>query len=68
MIKYGGKYYYNPALPEVQKHLLNIVNVVNTISMRYILMTILIKLLAKSLMTPLPMRNMVMGVLKIAPF
>jgi uncharacterized lipoprotein YddW (UPF0748 family) len=26
MIKYGGKYYYNPALPEVQKHLLNIVN------------------------------------------
>ena len=26
MIKYGGKYYYNPGLPEVQKHLLNIVN------------------------------------------
>ena len=26
MIKYGGKYYYNPALPEVQKHLLNIVD------------------------------------------
>ena len=26
MIKYGGKYYYNPALPDVQKHLLNIVN------------------------------------------
>jgi len=26
MIKYGGKYYYNPALPEVQKHLVNIVN------------------------------------------
>jgi hypothetical protein len=28
MIKYGGKYYYNPALPEVQKHLLNIDEVV----------------------------------------
>ena len=26
MIKYGGKYYYNPALPEVQTHLVNIVN------------------------------------------
>ncbi|MEC5165617.1 uncharacterized lipoprotein YddW (UPF0748 family) [Flavobacterium sp. PL11] len=26
MIKYGGKYYYNPALPEVQKHLLTIVD------------------------------------------
>jgi len=26
MIKYGGKYYYNPALPEVQTHLLNVVN------------------------------------------
>ena len=25
MIKYGGKYYYNPALPEVQKHLLTVV-------------------------------------------
>ena len=25
MIKYGGKYYYNPALPEVQKHLLAVV-------------------------------------------
>lgn len=25
MIKYGGKYYYNPALPEVQKHLTTIV-------------------------------------------
>ena len=25
MIKYGGKYYYNPALPEVQNHLLAIV-------------------------------------------
>ncbi|MFV8376552.1 glycoside hydrolase family 10 protein [Flavobacterium sp. LB1P71] len=25
MIKYGGKYYYNPALPEVQNHLLSIV-------------------------------------------
>jgi hypothetical protein len=22
MIKYGGKYYYNPALPEVQTHLI----------------------------------------------
>lgn len=26
MIKYGGKYYYNPALPEVQDHLLKIVD------------------------------------------
>ncbi len=26
MIKYGGKYYYNPALPEVQTHLVTIVN------------------------------------------
>jgi len=25
MIEYGGKYYYNPALPEVQAHLLSIV-------------------------------------------
>lgn len=25
MIEYGGKYYYNPALPEVQQHLTNIV-------------------------------------------
>jgi uncharacterized lipoprotein YddW (UPF0748 family) len=25
MIKYGGKYYYNPALPEVQNHLIKIV-------------------------------------------
>ena len=25
MIEYGGKYYYNPALPEVQKHLTDIV-------------------------------------------
>lgn len=25
MIQYGGKYYYNPALPEVQNHLLSIV-------------------------------------------
>jgi uncharacterized lipoprotein YddW (UPF0748 family) len=25
MIKYGGKYYYNPALPEVQNHLLKVV-------------------------------------------
>lgn len=25
MIKYGGKYYYNPALPEVQQHLTSIV-------------------------------------------
>lgn len=30
MIKYGGKYYYNPALPEVQTHLLNIVDEVVT--------------------------------------
>jgi uncharacterized lipoprotein YddW (UPF0748 family) len=26
MIKYGGKYYYNPALPEVQTHLVTVVN------------------------------------------
>ena len=26
MIKYGTKYYYNPALPEVQTHLISIVN------------------------------------------
>lgn len=26
MIKYAGKYYYNPALPEVQTHLVTIVN------------------------------------------
>jgi uncharacterized lipoprotein YddW (UPF0748 family) len=26
MIKYGGKYYYNPALPEVQDHLLKVVD------------------------------------------
>ncbi len=26
MIKYGGKYYYNPALPEVQKHLVSVVD------------------------------------------
>ena len=26
MIRYGGKIYYNPALPEVQAHLLNVVN------------------------------------------
>lgn len=26
MIKYGKKYYYNPGLPEVQTHLLNIIN------------------------------------------
>lgn len=26
MIKYGGKYYYNPALPEVQTHLINVVD------------------------------------------
>ena len=26
MIKYGGKYYYNPALPEVQNHLVAIVD------------------------------------------
>ena len=26
MIKYGGKYYYNPALPEVQDHLIDIVD------------------------------------------
>lgn len=26
MIKYGGKYYYNPALPEVQAHLINVVD------------------------------------------
>ncbi|XLS27851.1 glycoside hydrolase family 10 protein [Flavobacteriaceae bacterium M23B6Z8] len=26
MIKYGKKYYYNPGLPEVQAHLLNIIN------------------------------------------
>lgn len=25
MIKYGGKYYYNPALPEVQTHLIKVV-------------------------------------------
>jgi uncharacterized lipoprotein YddW (UPF0748 family) len=30
MIKYGGKYYYNPALPEVQSHLMNIVDEVVT--------------------------------------
>lgn len=30
MIKYGGKYYYNPALPEVQAHLINVVNEVVT--------------------------------------
>jgi uncharacterized lipoprotein YddW (UPF0748 family) len=30
MIKYGGKYYYNPALPEVQTHLMNIVDEVVT--------------------------------------
>ena len=30
MIKYGGKYYYNPALPEVQAHLINIVDEVVT--------------------------------------
>jgi uncharacterized lipoprotein YddW (UPF0748 family) len=26
MIKYGGKYYYNPALPEVQTHLIAVVD------------------------------------------
>jgi uncharacterized lipoprotein YddW (UPF0748 family) len=26
MIKYGGKYYYNPALPEVQTHLIEVVD------------------------------------------
>lgn len=26
MIKYGGKYYYNPALPEVQTHLIKVVD------------------------------------------
>jgi uncharacterized lipoprotein YddW (UPF0748 family) len=26
MIKYGGKYYYNPALPDVQSHLISIVS------------------------------------------
>ncbi|QZK90437.1 family 10 glycosylhydrolase [Flavobacterium sp. CHNK8] len=30
MIKYGGKIYYNPALPEVQAHLLNVVNEIVT--------------------------------------
>lgn len=30
MIKHGGKYYYNPALPEVQTHLINIVDEVVT--------------------------------------
>jgi uncharacterized lipoprotein YddW (UPF0748 family) len=65
MIKYGGKYYYNPALPEVQKHLLNIVNEVvqnyDIDAVHFDDYFILIKLLAKSLMTLLPMRNMVMG-------
>jgi uncharacterized lipoprotein YddW (UPF0748 family) len=28
MIKYGGKYYYDPALPEVQNHLIAVVDVV----------------------------------------
>jgi hypothetical protein len=26
MIKYGGKYYYDPALPEVQNHLIAVVD------------------------------------------
>ncbi|NDP28429.1 MAG: family 10 glycosylhydrolase [Flavobacterium sp.] len=26
MIKYGGKYYYNPALPDVQNHLISVVS------------------------------------------
>ncbi|SHL66636.1 Uncharacterized lipoprotein YddW, UPF0748 family [Flavobacterium flevense] len=30
MIQYGGKYYYNPALPEVQAHLINVVDEVVT--------------------------------------
>ncbi|MBC5836745.1 glycoside hydrolase family 10 protein [Flavobacterium muglaense] len=30
MIKYGGKYYYNPALPEVQTHLVKVVDEVVT--------------------------------------
>ncbi|HTG65952.1 MAG TPA: family 10 glycosylhydrolase [Flavobacterium sp.] len=30
MIKYGGKYYYNPALPEVQNHLMTVVEEVVT--------------------------------------
>ncbi len=30
MIKYGGKYYYNPALPEVQTHLVTVVDEVVT--------------------------------------
>ncbi|HTG65978.1 MAG TPA: family 10 glycosylhydrolase, partial [Flavobacterium sp.] len=30
MIKYGGKYYYNPALPEVQEHLIAVVDEIVT--------------------------------------
>jgi uncharacterized lipoprotein YddW (UPF0748 family) len=62
MIKYGGKYYYNPALPEVQTHLMNIVDEVVTKydidAIHFDDYFIRIGLQEKILMIPRPTNNM----------
>jgi uncharacterized lipoprotein YddW (UPF0748 family) len=62
MIKYGGKYYYDPALPEVQNHLIAVVTVVRNYDIDAIHFDDYFypyKIQAKTLMIRHPLKNMV---------